>query len=239
MSIISFILAYALIISAIIMTYIVVTNLCKKGNAKSVGVIVISVIVAFLYSKNISIIGYTYNWLFTKILILGIYYFIVAIVIYFFTMDEIEILSTIKKGIIIAIIFCIPIWFFTTGKINNITFLQIPNNVTTHFKNKEIKRIAKKLNPEKELKIILEELKKENFSEELSKEKINTKINVFKYRDYNGIYCYAVENKDDKYIVCMVYGDIELKLKKPKHFTETNNFCVDKNTLEIIGVYNK
>ncbi len=237
MSIVFFILEYMLVVYSIIMIAITLKELFKEISSIKIIGIAIGIAILLFYFHNISIFGYTYNFIFSRILILGIYALIIRIIVYFLDQDDRGFAFQIKKGLIVAIIIGMSIWIFTTGKVNNIVFEKMPYNVTQHFEKKNIKKEAKKLTPEKELNKILDELKKENYTDELSREKINFVINKLGYRDYNGIYCYAVEHKDGKYIVGMVYGDVEIKIKKPKHFTETNNFYVNEK-LEIVGIYN-
>lgn len=211
-----------------------------------IGLLAVVIILNKPYEGKLSIFANEYTFLSKKILGVGIISLGIGFIENYTqdikrTQKLIEVLCTIT---LIAIIGC-SVFLIYKGKFNSTIFVSENPRVENFWEDQKTKREAKKLNLRSELELILDEYKngRNVFTNgnpiEFSVEGINNIITRFGYREYNGIRCYALEDKGDKWLVGMNYGEVLGLFANNKNLGDTGNYFVDKNTYEITDVYSE
>ena len=196
----------------------------KKDILKVVLLVIVFALGIFLNFSTFNFFGYRYNFLFAKIVFIG------AVSIPFIIIAKKD--DYLLFCLFVSVILSVEIYMFSGRMIPNIIYDSMPNRVYEHFEEKSIKREANKLDAKAELELILKEIKRDEI---LSCDRINDVISEKGYRFYNGIYCYAVEDKGDYWYVGMTYGDCE-KLFLNSKFTKPVKIQVSKDNFNIIKV---
>lgn len=211
-----------------------------------IGLLAVVIILNKPYEGKLSIFANEYTFLSKKILGVGIISLGIVLLENYTqdikrTQKLIEVLCTIT---LIAIIGCSGFLIYK-GKFNSTIFVSENPRVENFWEDQKTKKEAKKLNLRSELELILDEYKngRNVFTNgnpiEFSVEGINNIITRFGYREYNGIRCYALEDKGDKWLVGMNYGEVLGLFANNKNLGDTGNYFVDKNTYEITGVHSE
>ena len=202
-------------------------------------ILVALAIIKFPYIDKFAPFGFEYTLIAKKILGLGI--ISLAILIRENYNNEIKQNEKIEKTIFtvvaVAVIACSGFLIFNSS-FNKTLFVSQNPTMETFWENKRTKKEAKKYNLRTELELVLEEYKKDN-SLEFSREQINKIISGFGYKTYNGIACYALEDRGENWLVGMYYTEIMDFFSSNKNLGNTGNYYVDKNTFEITGVYSE
>ena len=185
-----------------------------------IAVVIIGIIIDL---NSVKLFGYSLSFVFSKIVFIGLTLMLITIIID--SDKELHFMVAIITGVCISLV----VYMFLGQKIPNMIYDEMPQKVESHFEQKTIKRIANKLDAKSELEIILKELN----GNTISQEAINDKIAEKGYKKYNGIYCYAIEDKGDYWYIGMTYGKDRI-LDVNKKFTKPLNYYVQKDTLKIV-----
>ncbi len=137
----------------------------------------------------------------------------------------------IFKLFCLTLFITIGVYFFSGKTIPNIVYSDMPTRIETHFRNKDVKREANKMDAKIELQKILGDIKKDDG--EISPKEINRRIEEYGYRKYNGIYCYAIEDEEENWYIGMSYGE-SYKILESANYARTFNYYVNKKTLKIV-----
>lgn len=253
-SMIAYALLVALIGGSIILFALAISYIVDLFKSKHyikpiilIALLAVSIILNKLYENKLSIFAFEYTFIAKKILGVGI----ISLIILILQQKTNENLKEAKKfanvlftTTIIAII-AVSGFLIYKGNFNSTIFVSQNPTMENFWDTQRIKKEAKKLNLRSELEVILNEYKsgRNVFTNgnpiEFSVEGINNIITRFGYREYNGIRCYALEDKGDKWLVGMNYGEVTYLFASNKNLGDTGNYFVDKNTFEITSVYSE